>query len=451
MGGQPELGRSTILDREMTSRVSASDQGVSGSDSLSSREPSIRDTVLYVGGFEMPDKNAAAHRVTAVGKIFRDLGYKVVLLGVDKMQQPDQSIVSRQCDDRGFEVWSVPYPATARQWVRYVTSCDAAEFLIERYCERIRAVICYNYPAIAQMKIRNLCRRHGALHISDATEWYGNTGRLSVHDLARTLDTNLRMRLVHVAADGVIATSPYLESYYASKGCVTVELPTLIDLRAPMSRRSSVPGKPSPKKIVYAGSPFDTRRPLQTKRNLKDRLDRVIELFSNLLDEEPIKFKLHVYGITLEDYIRVFPEHRQVLDRMAEVVLFHGRQSHSEVVNAISTADFTVFLRHKDRVTLSGFPTKFSESIALGTPVITNRISNIDRYLIEGKTGFALEFDDQSSQVAKMRSILAASPEAVASMKAYCRSCGFFDYRKFVQPVEEFLGQVDRRVRRRSI
>ena len=34
-------------------------------------------TVIYVGNFEMPDKNAAAHRVLNNAKIFKELEYRV--------------------------------------------------------------------------------------------------------------------------------------------------------------------------------------------------------------------------------------------------------------------------------------------------------------------------------------------------------------------------------------
>ena len=38
--------------------------------------------VLYIGGFELPDKNAAAQRVLSVGKALREIGYKVFYLGI---------------------------------------------------------------------------------------------------------------------------------------------------------------------------------------------------------------------------------------------------------------------------------------------------------------------------------------------------------------------------------
>ena len=40
----------------------------------------MNDEIIYIGGFELPDKNAAAHRVLGNAKILRELGYKVILI-----------------------------------------------------------------------------------------------------------------------------------------------------------------------------------------------------------------------------------------------------------------------------------------------------------------------------------------------------------------------------------
>ena len=42
------------------------------------------DTVLYIGGFELPDRNAAAQRVFGIANALRKLGYNVVFLNALK-------------------------------------------------------------------------------------------------------------------------------------------------------------------------------------------------------------------------------------------------------------------------------------------------------------------------------------------------------------------------------
>ena len=39
-------------------------------------------TVIYYGGFALPDKSASANRVVSNGKLFSALGYRTVFLGV---------------------------------------------------------------------------------------------------------------------------------------------------------------------------------------------------------------------------------------------------------------------------------------------------------------------------------------------------------------------------------
>ena len=51
-------------------------------------------TIIYIGNFELPNKNAAAQRVIANGKIFRDLGYKVVYIGISKEITHHHSTIS---------------------------------------------------------------------------------------------------------------------------------------------------------------------------------------------------------------------------------------------------------------------------------------------------------------------------------------------------------------------
>ena len=41
-----------------------------------------KKTIIYIGGFELPDKNAAAHRVISNGKLLRDIGYNVHFMGI---------------------------------------------------------------------------------------------------------------------------------------------------------------------------------------------------------------------------------------------------------------------------------------------------------------------------------------------------------------------------------
>ena len=74
-----------------------------------------KGTVLYVGGFELPDKNPAAHRVLNNAKILKNLGYNVVFCGVDKEIENLPTKPDMVC---GFESYPIPYPSTTKKWVK---------------------------------------------------------------------------------------------------------------------------------------------------------------------------------------------------------------------------------------------------------------------------------------------------------------------------------------------
>ncbi len=64
-----------------------------------------KGTIIYIGGFELPDKNAAAQRVVSNAKLLREVGYDVVLVGVDKE-------ISIKVDENifyGFKTYSIKY------------------------------------------------------------------------------------------------------------------------------------------------------------------------------------------------------------------------------------------------------------------------------------------------------------------------------------------------------
>ena len=42
--------------------------------------------ILYIGGFEMPNKNAAAQRVLSIAKALREGGYDTLFYGITKSE-----------------------------------------------------------------------------------------------------------------------------------------------------------------------------------------------------------------------------------------------------------------------------------------------------------------------------------------------------------------------------
>ncbi|MFO1530408.1 MAG: hypothetical protein U1F77_11920 [Kiritimatiellia bacterium] len=143
--------------------------------SPSTSAPGGRRTILYVGGFELPDRNAAAQRVLAVGRLFRELGYGSAFLGVDRKLRHGTRSSPRSAWRVGFQRGRLPIRRGAGL-DHHLSKADAALELIRHLQADLAAVVAYNYPALALSVIQGACRRMGIPVVADATEWYSSDG-----------------------------------------------------------------------------------------------------------------------------------------------------------------------------------------------------------------------------------------------------------------------------------
>lgn len=309
-------------------------------------------TILYIGGFQLPDKNAAALRVMANAKAFRACGYRVVF--INALADTDlQSARWTQYED--FEC----YEYKREPQKQYLLRCDKIVSLINKIHANI--VVAYNHPAIALNCLRKYCQKHGVRCIADATEWYMPTGN-TLFRLIKGFDTEFRMRYVQSRMDGVIAISEYLYQYYKDK-VKTIKVPPLVDLDE-KKWKVSADKKHDGIKLIYAGSPSAQ----------KEKLDVIVDAVEKL--DPSVQAHLDVVGVTEEQFNSMYG-----CKYNGNRCSFWGRVPNTQVIKMTKEADWTIILRENNKVVKAGFPTKVVESISCGTPVIANKFSNIEEYL----------------------------------------------------------------------
>ena len=98
----------------------------------------------------------------------------------------------------------------------------------------------------------------------------------------------------------------------------------------------------------------------------------------------------------------------------------HGMLPQAAVGQLVGGADFTVLVREDRRQSNAGFPTKFVESFASGTPVIANLTSDLGQHLRDGDNGLVCESNDVDSLAATLRRALALDVDAKLRMRAAC-------------------------------
>lgn len=384
-----------------------------------------KGTIIYLGGFELPDKNAAAHRVLSNGKILRELGYNVVYIDVDKSLDFDVAVLGTKKFVQGFECWSLPYPKSKKEWFQYLGSIDSFKKVSEQYTD-VKIVIVYNYQAMALMKLKKECQDNNMKIISDCTEWYSTKGTNLTFKIIKGVDSFMRMRVIQKRLDGIIVISNFLENYY-SKCKNVIKIPPLVDLTEEKWNKLGLEKHNGKINLVYSGSPGIN----------KDMMNCLIEILFKSKDIS--NYKLNIIGLSKKQYIDGYKNHEQLLDCLGNKIQFHGRLTHNESIQFLKKSDFSIFIREKSRLTKAGFPTKYVESISCGIPVITTNNGDLNDYIIEGENGFFIDGNSTERTKKVLEELLNYNQESIKEMKTKCDSSKIFHYENFIQIVEKFI------------
>ena len=375
---------------------------------------SFQGTVLFFGNFEMPDKNASAHRVLNNGKIFRSLGYNVVFCGIDnnivQLRDPDSF-----CD--GFQSFPRPYPKNIIQWIKYLFDFGFYKKCFKLFAN-VKMVILFDFHATPLKKMLTYCHKNGIKVIADVTEWYENRFSFNPIKFIKWYDTRKVMTKLHKKVDGIIVISQCLFDYYKPFVKNMVQIPPLVDIREEIWHHN--PKVDSSKiEFVYSGDPG---------RN-KDKIDLIIECFSELSGE--YDFLFNVIGVTKEQFINKDTKLIDIVAKLGEKIAFRGRVSHAESIFYLEKADYCIFIRELTRKNMMGFPTKFVECVSSGVGIIANDTSNIKDYFPLDNSWLIGSIDKTAVETAIIN--------ALTKGKITHRCSNTFDYHNYYDAFKNFL------------
>jgi glycosyltransferase involved in cell wall biosynthesis len=387
-----------------------------------------KKNVLYIGGFRLPDKNAAAQRVMANGKLFNKVGYNVTYIDVDSDGGESEKFLENTFDEFKYLVKSQKYPQTKNEWFSYITNVKFIINAVENDLSfKPDIIVVYNYPAITLLKLTKYCKKNNIKIIADITEWYFPEGSLFFKTI-KGLDSYFRMHYLHKKLDGVIVISKYLENFY--KDINLIRLPPLVDKNS-MKWDCLNTTKSNFCKLIYVGS---------ISHGEKDRLDFIINSLKRIKDSVR-EFKFIIIGVGKSDYIKFFGE-KSLPDNIDEFVSFLGKKPHKEVIKHIKNSDYSIFLRSNNLLNTAGFPTKFVESIACGTPVLTNDSSDISEYLLNGEVGYFLSISNDKELDVSLVEALSRSKDEILKMKNKSSNFNRFHYEIYEDEFIQFLTKI---------
>lgn len=399
-----------------------------------------RPWIAYVAPVAFPEGGAAARRILGNAKALVAGGYDVVIVsgqrpeaeGAEFEVAPGVRCIS--INERDAE--DLP---KALRYARYaLMGLRSRRWLAAQLAPPV-AVVLYSGYSPYLFQFTNWTRSYGIPLLFDAVEWY------SAPSIARFLvspyfwNTELAMRVLIPRLDGVIVISRALERYYTGRGLQVSRVPPLFD-PTEITPRAYVPDPQGRIRLAYSGSPGH-----------KDLLDTVIDAVIKC-DGGAGRLVLDIAGLTEAEVLKRTPI--QALGGILPCCIqAHGYVTHERSLEIVGQADFTVFLRQVNRVSTCGFPTKFVESMALGTPVITNLTSDLGDHLRDGATGFVCSEPTQEALERALMDVMSLTTQVRQYYRTAARAEAerAFGYTKYVETLCNLIIKLQRKIDEKRI
>lgn len=376
-------------------------------------------TILYVGNFELPDKNAAAHRVVNNAKIFRELGFRVALLGTvrDESFSGYRPCAAELAGATDLSFYERAYPASTADWIRQLYDVTDVRAVAEAY-DDLKLIIAYNVPFATFKALKKEFEKTGVRVAYDCTEWNGYAeGSLPKRLYKRHDEKQIRRKLGKICHDMIVISSA-MERAYARSSPNLLRLPPLVDVDDPIWRQERA-AEPGVFEFLFAGTVSN-----------KERLDRVVEAFCS---SGISGARLRVVGLTGDEFAAVYPGSADAVSD--ERITFDGYITHAETVKRVLSCSCFVFIREPTSRNVAGFPTKFAEAFTCGVPIITTDVSDVAVYIDSPDKSIIIT----DVSVESIRAALVRAAEAFRGQEPALR--GEFDHRNYIARTREWISK----------
>ncbi|HEM2769086.1 glycosyltransferase family 4 protein [Streptococcus suis] len=279
-------------------------------------------------------------------------------------------------------------------------------------------------------QISELANIENIPYVIDQCEWYDSStfkfGKLNPYYREHIR----RIERKNKNLDGIIAISRLFEQHYSLMEVPVIRIPAIMDIQN-LGFRTEVKSREE-YHVAFAGS----------LGKGKEKMEPIFRALSKV-NKDKNRIVLDIYGVDKSGVLSNIDGNMDLWNEVQSFVRVHGYIPQNEVGNVVREADFTIFIRPLRRSSSAGFSTKFVESMAVGTPVITNNTGDIGLYLENEKNGYLLDDGSEKEIVSVFENILSSDSLKYTAMRKYARKTAenYFDYTRYVENMKEFLKQ----------
>ena len=335
--------------------------------------------VIFGDTFTFPDGNAATNRVYTYAKGFKENGINVHIICfrndyLDNFNGESHGIkyyhpFGQKIRNRYFLV---------RRWQK-VTKYFRTYVLLRKINreEPIKAIHVYSIDISAQFFAFILAKLLNTNLLAERCE---HPLRSYNDNAIMRMIGNIKVALEIKLYDGIFCISQYLVDFFSGKG-VRNERLFLVPSTVEKERFAHCSQVPLPYKyILYCGGLTIP----------KDGVNILIESFAQIVKKYPfINLVLIGESDTLKEEVTL-KELAASLDIQSRVI-FLGRLSRNDIPAYVCNAEVLALARPKSLIADAGFPSKLTEYLAAGKPIVTTKVGDIPIYLKDNENAFLSE------------------------------------------------------------
>ena len=352
-------------------------------------------SIIIIGeSYTFPDGNAATNRVHTYAKGFIENDFiPHVICFASRYNTAGDGITNGIHYYHPFGQRERSQYFLVRRWQKIIKYFKTISLIIEINKEdKILAIICYTQIIQTLFFIFGIAKYLNTKVILERSE----------HPLRKYQSTfitqkigKLKSKLETMLCDGIFCISQYLIDFYKSKDVNRKKLflvPSTVDPeRFDIQSKSPLPYK----YIVYCG----------TLTLAKDGVDILIKSFSLTLEKHP---ELHLVLIGKGDSTNQETLIKELVSELKinKKVFFTGQLPRTEIASYLNNAHILALARPISMVADAGFPSKLTEYLATGVPVVVTEVGDIPVYLNDNVNSFLSEPNNVEAFAAKLDFVL---------------------------------------------
>ena len=324
--------------------------------------------ILFFGSFVSPDKSAGAIRVLNFAKMAANNDLDSYIASY--VDDYEKDVIFKYSNN----IFLIPFAKTPKTLLNkihlYINPRREVKKILYRFKSNLpKCIVVYSvFPLSGIRVIRKFCKKNNVKLVFDVVESHSLSQQKFTSLFSTFFPNKIQNNFVIKRGDNVIAISSHLKEKFNDKECKTIQIPFINDVEN-IEFFSDINQKERSKKyskyFLYVGNP--TRG--------KDLLTSVIKAFTRLEDDHAC---LIVAGVNDENLMFNEKITKNILLKSCKNVVLLGKVPHEQIKLLYSIADYSILIRNPNKESAkAGFPTKVSESLSFGVPVIANITSDL--------------------------------------------------------------------------